>query len=105
MSKATKKATLRAIPKQTSKPRFDPLKGEPDEVPILISVLQEIEKLAGSLDSALVLLESSTLDNMHIARDVFQPISEQFQMIFSSEWPDLQAIRDNMEKTGVDIRG
>jgi hypothetical protein len=102
---AKRKSNLSAVPKQTTRPRFDPFKRDLDEVPILISVLQEIERLAGSLDSALVLFESSTLDNMHIAHDVFRPISEQFQMIFSSEWPDLQAIRDNMEKTGVDIRG
>jgi hypothetical protein len=78
-----------------------------DGVEIALTVLEDIQAISESLDSAVELFKKSHDTTLWKAAMILEPACQNLQGLISNHFPDLDMIRENLVKRGLggEIRG
>lgn len=76
--------------------------GHVDDVPVLLTVLEDIRDLSEGLENCVELFRKTGDQVLTEAASVLDPISDKLALIISCEFPDLNWIRQDLIERGLE---
>ena len=96
---AVKKSTIiSAVPKAPVAPKETP--GRVDDVSILLTVLEDIRDLSGSLENCVDLFRKTSVPELADAASILDPISSGLALVVANDFPVLEWIRKDLVARG-----